>query len=149
ATGVLAVVAAVSRRFGLWLSWRWRRTWKGQYALVVGNTPEAAGIAAVKRKEGKKVYQIKDTDPASLKTAGLASAVGTVYAFADERDAAEANVAIALAAAALRKKGKQLRINVQVADPALALGLKARRLMAPANDRIVIDFVSVDEQAAR
>jgi hypothetical protein len=148
ATTVLAVVAAASRSFRSRLSWTWRRIRKGQYAVVVGDTPEAFAIASAKRSDGKKVYQIGDGDIFSLRTAGVVGAAGTLYAFANDRQDVEANVAIALAAASLRKPGKKLRINVHVTDPDLALGLKARRLMAPANDQTTIDFVSMDEQAA-
>ena len=71
-----------------------------------------------------------------------------MYACADDREDVAVNVAIALTAIACKSRAR-LRINAQVTDPELALGLKARRLMAEDGQGKVVEFFSIDEMAAQ
>lgn len=145
ATTVYALAVAASALFGdSWRRWRRRRA-KG-HAIVVGTTPTAAAIAS-RRAKMLKVLQIDTGDAAALRSVGIGRAQ-VVYACSADRDDVAANVATALAAASLGRRDN-LRINVQVTDPTLALGLKARRLMRENGVGQVVDFFSVDEMAAR
>ncbi len=145
AATVYALFLAASALFGdTWRRWR-RRRMRG-HAIVVGDTPEARAVAA-KRAKTMRVLEIDRGDLASLRGAGIAGA-DVVYACEYDRGDIATNVATALAAASLRRGGN-LRINVQVTDPTLALGLKARRLMKDNEHEPTIDFFSIDEMAAR
>jgi RyR domain len=145
ATTVYALAVAASALFGdSWRRWRRRRA-KG-HAIVVGSTPTAAAIAAWRAKT-LKVLPIGTGDAAALRSVGIGRA-RVVYACSADREDVAVNVATALAAASLGRRD-DLRINVQVTDPTLALGLKARRLMREDGVGQVVDFFSVDEMAAR
>lgn len=145
ATTAYALLLAASALFGhAWRRWRRRRT-KG-HAIVVGATPAARAIAE-RRARTMTVLQVPSTDPALLRAAGLSRA-RVVYACGADNEDAVANLATALAAAS-RRRTNGLRINVQVTDPTLALGLKARRLMRNEHHGPVIDFFSMEEMAAR
>src|SRR5262245_12917142 len=126
-TTFFAVVAAASLVFGERVGWYLARTLRLQFAIVIGATEEARAIARAKRAT-MSVHEIDEGDTISLRRAGIRRAQ-TIYACVDDRDDVAANVAIALTATARRSRPR-LRINAQVTDPALALGLKARRLMA-------------------
>jgi hypothetical protein len=145
ATTVYALAVAASALFGdSWRRWRRRRA-KG-HAIVVGATPTAAAIASWRAKT-LKVLQVSTGDAAALRSVGIGQAQ-VVYACSEDREDVAVNVATALAAASLGHR-EDLRINVHVTDPTLALGLKARRLMREDGVGQVIDFFSVDEMAAR
>jgi hypothetical protein len=145
ATTVFAVVLAASALFGnTWRRWRQRRL-RG-HAIVVGATPEARAIAA-RRVQTMPVVAVDDGDVETLRGAGIAGA-SVLYACGEDRSDVAANLSTALAAASLRRS-RDLRIEVHVTDPTLALGLKARRLMMDDDDEPVIDFFSMDEMAAR
>jgi hypothetical protein len=127
-------------------SWWWRRTMRWGFSIVVGDTAEARAVARAKRAMSRKaVFEISDGDMASLKRVGVKRA-RTVYACGADRVDVAANVATALAAASVsRTRGP--KIYVHVTDPALALGLKARRLMTEERQRV--EFFTMDEMAAR
>ena len=145
ATTVFAVGLAASALFGSsWRRWRQRRL-RG-HAIVVGDTPEARAIAA-RRAATMRVVATGDGDVERLRAAGIAGAA-VVYACGADRTDVAANIATALAAASLRR-GSDLRVEVHITDPTLALGLKARRLMMDDDDEPVVDFFSMDEMAAR
>ena len=145
ATTVFAVVLAASALFGsTWRRWRQRRL-RG-HAIVVGATPEARAIAA-RRARSMRVVAVDDGDVETLRGAGIAGA-SVLYACGADRSDVAVNLSTALAAASLRRS-RDLRIEVHVTDPTLALGLKARRLMMDDDNEPVIDFFSMDEMAAR
>jgi hypothetical protein len=148
ATTAYALLLAASALFGDALR-RWRRRRAKGHAIVVGTTPAARAIAE-RRERSMKVLRVPTTDPAALHAAGLSRA-RVVYACGADGEDAVANLAAALAAASPRRRrdGQGMRINVQVTDPTLALGLKARRLMRSGHQGPVIDFFSMDEMAAR
>ncbi len=140
ATAVAAAFAIVGA------SWWLRRTTARGYAIVVGDTALARAVAQAKRAaSGRAVFEIDNGDPASLRAAGVRRA-RVVYACGDDREDVAANVATALAALAATKSGGP-RIHAQVSDPDLAVGLRARRLMSAAAERV--EFFSMDELAAR
>ena len=144
AATVFAVVLAASALFGnSWRRWRQRRL-RG-HAIVVGATPEARAIAA-RRAATMRVVEADDGDVETLQAAGVRGAA-VVYACGADRTDVAANITTALAAASLRR-GSDLRVEVHITDPTLALGLRARRLMMDDDDEPVVDFFSVDELAA-
>jgi hypothetical protein len=144
-TTVYAVALAGYALFGE--AWRRskRRRMRG-HAIVVGDTAQAKAIARHQAARSR-VLEIDSGDTHSLQAAGIAGAA-VVYACAPDSDDAAANLATALAATSLRK-GSDLRVNVAVSDPWLAIGLKARRLMKDDAAEPVVDFFSVDQTAAR
>jgi RyR domain len=149
ATTIFAVFVAASAGLRDRMRWWWRRRRKG-YAIVVGTTAEARAVAAAKRGRdgGTRVYDVPTGDLRMLATAGIKKAAATLYACADDRLDVGANLAIALEAAS-GVGDHPLRINVHVTDPVLALGLKARRLMAEGSKKPVVEFFTMDEMAAR
>jgi hypothetical protein len=145
-TTFFAVVAAASLVFGQRVGWYLARTLRLKFAIVIGATEEARAVARAKRAT-MSVHEIDQGDIISLRRAGIRRA-RTIYVCVDDRDDVAANVAIALRATARRSRPR-LRINAQVTDPVLALGLKARRLMAEDGKGKVVEFFSMDEMAAQ
>jgi len=125
-----------------------RRLTRRGFALVVGDTAEARAVAEARRRlADKAVYEFPTGDlasPRALRAVGIRRA-DAVYALGDDREDVAANVATALAAVSARR-ARRTRILVHVADPELAIGLRARRFMTEAGQ--LVEFFTMDEAAA-
>lgn len=128
----------------------WRRMLQRHmsgHAIVTGDTPTAAAIAAGLRTAGHEVVTIDAGDTTSLRNAGVAGA-RVVYACADDRSDSGINVVTVTAANnALRTRNAgELAVYAHVSDPTYALALRARHLSQHVAGA---DFFNMDELAAR
>jgi hypothetical protein len=140
-------------RASLW----WRRSTSWRFAIVVGDTAEARAVAAALRRASRRaVFEVPDGDVATLHAVGVRRA-RTVYALGEDPDDVAANVATALAVESAlarwwrRRPRHGPRVFVHVTDPELALGLRARRLMADRAGEVHprVEFFTMDDVAAR
>lgn len=142
--------------------WQVRRTWSG-HVIVCGKSAQATLLTERLLAAGERVVTAGGTEqarptrghfkvpgdpqsPTTLRAAAVARAK-TVYAFADET---AVNLGIAMAAQAASRRDKSpVTSYVWVADPALCLALRARRLGLERIDGARADFISPAELAAK
>lgn len=133
----------------------WIRTRTGNL-IIVGATPAATTLktrlaSSGRSRQRRRVVAVDTADAQAMQAAGVARA-SVVYAFADDGGDSTLNVATALAAARVRRlrprRGK-LRVYAHVSNATLALALRARRLGLSKNDGLQVDFINLDELAAR
>jgi hypothetical protein len=126
---------------------RWRQSRAVGHVIVVGTTPFATGLADRLRAAGERVHRLPAAAAEDLTEAGVS---GARLLFACQAGAhGTADLAVAAEAAKVVDGGSRLRVYAQTNDPALSLGLRARRLGLPEQGGLSVDFFNPEELAAR
>ena len=139
---------------------RLRRRHSRGRIIVVGDGAEATAIAArfaEADQQRRPVLSIATGDEQSLLSVGIARATMVIACGRDELDAGsgrertqESVTNVATARTALRLHPEPgLTVHMMVSDPALALALRARRLVEADNDDRPVRIFTLDELAAR
>jgi hypothetical protein len=160
-TTVLALLAAVSAAFRRWWEARALRHARG-HVVVVGPAPAAVVLARaltqragsrvvlvgsgirkdVARRHGITVVDGESVDETTLRAAGVPGAA-RVFALAET---GAANAAVALLVKSLNSG--DVAVHARVDDAGLVAAMRARRLGAEGEQRIRVDFFSIETTAA-
>ncbi len=159
---VLAVVETIGSAFRTeWRAWRTRRS--SGHPIVCGDGEEAVRLAWALRDAGEDVILVgrdvagqadaglrvvagNPTDPATLQAA-RADRAREVFALVDD---GLANASVALAVRSMsRSTPVRVAVYARITDGRLCAALRARRVGAPSDPDIGLEFFSTEDIAAR